>query len=58
MKLTDEQIRSIMVKEGKSKTILVDLKDKAETIKIHQQDGWKLIRESEINGKAKLTFEK
>ena len=58
MKLTDEQIRSIMVKEGKTKSILVDLKDKDETIKIHQQDGWKLIKESEINGKAKLTFEK
>ena len=58
MELTDEQIRSIMVKEGKSKTILVDLKDKDKTLEEHKKDGWKLVKESELNGKAKLTFEK
>ena len=58
MKLTDEQIRSIMVKEGKSKTILVGLQEADKTIKDHEKDGWKLLKKSEINGKAKLTFEK
>ena len=58
MKLTDEQIRSIMVKEGKSKTILVDLQEADKTIKDHEKDGWKLLKKTEINGKAKLTFEK
>lgn len=58
MKFTEDQIRSIMVKEGKSKTILVDLNEVVETIKTHEKDGWKLIKQSEINGRAKLTFEK
>ena len=58
MKLSEDQIRSILVKEGKSKTILVDLKDVEQTIKTHQDDGWKLIKQSEVNGRAKLTFEK
>jgi len=58
MKLTDDQIRSIMVKDGKSKTILVDLDEAPNTIKLHKKDGWKLIKQSEVNGRAKLTFEK
>lgn len=58
MKLTDEQIRSIMNKEGKSKTILVDHDIVSKTIKEHEKDGWKLIKQSEINGRVKLTFEK
>ena len=58
MKLSEEQIRSIMVKEGKSKTILVDLKEKENIIKSHENEGWKLVKQSEINGRAKLTFEK
>lgn len=58
MKLSDEQIASIMAKEGKSKTILVDLKDREKTLINHEKDGWKLIKQSEINGRAKLTFEK
>ena len=58
MKLTEEQIRSIMVKEGKSKTILVDLTEVEQTIKNHEKEGWKLVKQSEINGRAKLTFEK
>ena len=58
MKLSEEQIRSIMVKEGKSKTILVDLNEVEETIKNHEKIGWKLVKQSEINGRAKLTFEK
>lgn len=58
MKLTDDQIRSIMVKDGKSKTILVDLDEAPNTIKLHEEDGWKLIKQFEVNGRAKLTFEK
>lgn len=58
MKLTDEQIRSIMVKDGKSKTILVDNKDITKVIEDHQKDGWKLLKKSELNGRTKLTFEK
>ncbi len=58
MKLSEDQIRSIMVKEGKSKTILVDLNEVEETIKNHEKEGWKLIKQSEINGRVKLTFEK
>ena len=58
MKLTDEQIASLLVKEGKSKTILVDEKDAKKTIENHQKEGGKLTKKSEINGRAKLTFEK
>ena len=58
MKLTDEQIQSILVKEGKSKTILVELSEKELVIENHLKEGWKLVKESELNGKAKLTFEK
>ena len=58
MKLTDEQIESILNKEGKSKTLLVDEKDAGKTIEIHEKDGWKLIKKTEINGRIKLTFEK
>ena len=58
MKLTDEQIRSIMVKDGKSKTILVDNVDTEKIIKDHEKDGWKLLKKSELNGRTKLTFEK
>ena len=58
MKLTDEQIASILNKEGKSKTILVDEKDAGKTIEIHEREGWKLVKKSELNGRVKLTFEK
>ena len=58
MKLSEEQIRSIMTKEGKSKTILVDLNEVDKTIQTHKEEGWKLVKQSEINGRAKLTFEK
>lgn len=58
MKLTDEQIAKIMTSESKSKTILVDEKDTEKTIEIHQKEGWKLIKKSEMNGRTKLTFEK
>ena len=58
MKLSDEQIKSIMIKDGKSKTILVENKEVEQVIKNHQNNGWKLLKKSEINGRTKLTFEK
>ena len=58
MKLTDEQIASIMVKNRKSKTIMVENTDVTKVIEEHQKDGWKLLKKSEINGRTKLTFEK
>ena len=58
MKLTDEQIASIMVKDGKSKTILVDKSEVTKVIEDHKKEGWKLLKKSEINGRTKLTFEK
>lgn len=58
MKLTDEQIKLIMTKEGKSKTILVDPKEASKVIEDHKKEGWKLLKKSELNGRTKLTFEK
>ena len=58
MKLTNEQIASIMVKDGKSKTILVDQIEEARVIENHLKEGWKLLKKSELNGRTKLTFEK
>jgi len=56
MKLTDEQIRSIMTKESKSKTLLIDSKNTGKTIEFYEKDGWKLVKQSEVNGRTKLTF--
>jgi hypothetical protein len=58
MKLTDEQIAKIMTKDSKTKTLLVDEKNAGKTIEIHEKDGWKLVKKSEINGRTKLTFTK
>ena len=56
MKLTDDQIKSIMTKESKSKTLLVYAKDTGKTIEIYEKDGWKLVKQTELNGRTKLTF--
>ena len=56
MKLTDEKIRSIMTKESKSKTLLVDSEETGKTIENYQKDGWKLVKQTEVNGRTKLTF--
>ena len=58
MSLTNEQISSILTKEGKSKTILVEKKEEGRVIENHLHEGWKLIKKSELNGRTKLTFEK
>ena len=56
MKLTDEQIASIMNKQSESKTLLIDEKNAGKTIDFHEKEGWKLVKKSEINGRIKLTF--
>lgn len=58
MKLSDDQIRSIMTKQGYSKTILAENNKVKTVISEHEKDGWKLIKKSEVNGRTKLTFEK
>ena len=58
MKLSDEQIASIMTKDAISKTILVDNDKVGSTIIEHEKDGWKLYKKTEINGRTKLTFNK
>lgn len=58
MKLSDEQIASIMTKETTCKTILVDNDKVEETISTHEKDGWQLLKKTEINGRTKLTFKK
>ena len=56
MKLTNEQIASILTKDSKSKSLLVDNDKVITTIKEHEKDGWKLYKQTEINGRTKLTF--
>lgn len=56
MKLTNDQIRSIMTKESKSKTLLIDSKNIGKTMEFYEKDGWKLVKQSEVNGRTKLTF--
>ena len=58
MKLTDEQIKAILVKDIKSKTILVSRDDLDKIIKEHINDGWTLVKSTELNGRIKVTFEK
>jgi len=58
MKLTDEQIAKIMTKESKSKTVLVDENNAGKTVDFHLNDGWKLLKETKVGNKVKLTFEK
>ena len=58
MKLTDEQIKAILVKDIKSKTILVSKSDLERVIKEHTDDGWTLVRSTELNERIKVTFEK
>ena len=45
-----------MAKESKSKTLLVDRKDAGKTIDSYEKDGWKLVKQSEVEGRTKLTF--
>jgi len=47
-----------MTKESKSKTLLVDSKNTGKTIEFYEEDGWKLVKQSEVNGRTKLTLVK
>lgn len=58
MKLTDEQIASILTKDVTCKTILVYNDNVFDTILAHQKEGWTFVTKTEINGKVKLTFKK
>lgn len=58
MKLTDEQIASIMTKETACKTVLVSKEDAENVIKSHHKDGWELVKKVEISGRLKITFKK
>ena len=58
MSLTDEQIRKIMEKEIKSKTILVEASRIEEVKKEYLDDGWTLVSTVEMNGRYKVTFTK
>lgn len=58
MKLTDEQIASIMTKETASKTVLVSKEDAEGVIKSHQKKGWELLKKTEISRRVKITFKK
>lgn len=58
MKLTDEQIASIMTKEISCKTLMVSKEDAENVIKSHRKDGWELVNKTEISGRYKITFKK
>ena len=58
MKLTDEQIKSLMQKDISCKTILTSADDVEQIISQHIKEGWTLFNKVEINGKYKITFKK
>lgn len=58
MKLTDEQIKSIMEKNVITKTLMVDDNLLEKTISDYEKDGWKLINKIEISDRYKVTFQK
>ena len=58
MKLTDEQIASIMTKETACKTVLVSKEDAEKIITSHLKDGWELVKKIEISERLKITFKK
>lgn len=58
MALTEEQIRKIMIKEIKSKTMLVSILDVEKIKKEHLDEGWEIFNETPLNGRVKITFRK
>lgn len=58
MKLTDEQIKSIMQKDTCCKTILVSFDDIEKVVFQHISEGWTLFNKVKINDKYKITFVK
>ena len=57
MPLTDEEIKKILQKDIKTKTLLIDVISLEKVIKEHEENGWKLVRKLQINGKIKVTFQ-
>lgn len=58
MKLTDDQIRSIMEKHITCKTVLVTSDESNAVIESHLKEGWELANNIECGEKRKLTFRK
>lgn len=58
MKLTDDQIRSIMQKHITCKSLLVNPIDEDEIIKEHLSQGWEIANKTKAGEKIKLTFRK
>lgn len=58
MKLTDEQIRKIMEKEIKCKTLLVSFEDLEKTKQEYLDDGWEFVNAVPLSNRFKVTFRK
>ncbi|MCQ2771811.1 MAG: hypothetical protein MJ238_00845 [Bacilli bacterium] len=58
MAITEERIKELMAKDVSTKTLLVDASNLEETKRQHEKDGWRLVKETELNGKYKITFQK
>lgn len=58
MRLTEEQIKSIMEKNVITKTLMVDANLLEKTISDYKKHGWKLINKIEISDRYKITFQK
>ncbi len=52
----DERIRKAMSKDVKAKTLLCSKEDLNRIIKEHLDLGWNLVKQDEVNGKIKVTF--
>jgi hypothetical protein len=57
MSTLEERINKLMNKNVEAKTILVKVEERDEVINHYQNEGWKLVKESQLNGRYKLTFE-
>jgi hypothetical protein len=58
MSTLEERINKLMNKNVEAKTILVKVEERDEVINNYQNEGWKLVKESQLNGRYKLTFER
>lgn len=58
MSTLEERINKLMNKNVEAKTILVKVEERDKVINNYQNEGWKLVKESQLNGRYKLTFER
>ncbi len=58
MSTLEERINKLMNKNVEAKTILVKVEERDEVINNYQNEGWKFVKESQLNGRYKLTFER